>query len=105
MALVQGAELGESIVENRESARPRTGLTPNVSEHFSKGQIDASRAGEWMLPVLEQCDAVIDEACGTAQTAMSPLSTLQASHWIGATFAAPQEYPRAGRVWNPRRSG
>src|SRR5712691_8814514 len=67
---------------------------PTASEHLSKGKIDASGAGHWVLPVLERRDAVINETCGTAPHRDVAAFEGQAAHRIGAAFAAPQEYGR-----------
>src|SRR6266852_2620044 len=65
---------------------------PTVSEHLSEGKIDASSAGQRVLPVLERSNAVIDEACGTAPHRDVTAFEAQATQWIGAAIAAPQEY-------------
>jgi hypothetical protein len=59
-----------------------------VSAHLSEGKIDAIRAGQRMLPVLEGRDAAIDEACGTAPHHDVTAFETQAAHWIGAAFSA-----------------
>ena len=98
MATVQGTELAEVIVDGGESARSlnRPGMTKllaladaEVSEHLSKSKIQASGARQRMLPVLERSDAVIYEACGTAPYRDVTTFDDQATHRIGAAFAAP----------------
>src|SRR5216684_7569316 len=75
-----------------------------ISEHLPERKVDASGAGQRMLPILKRSDSVIDEACGTAPhrdvTAFEP----QPAHRIGAAFAAPQEYGRQAERDGDNRS-
>src|SRR5712691_10847170 len=47
-----------------------------------------------MLPIAERSDSMIGEASGTAPHHDVTAFEAQAAHWIGASFAAPQEYGR-----------
>src|SRR5258708_35283188 len=61
-------------------------------EDLAERKIDASRAGQRMLPVLKGSDTVIDKACGTAPHRDVAAFEAQTAHGIGAAFTAPQEY-------------
>jgi hypothetical protein len=76
------------------AARPLSAQDADVSEHLPKGKVDSSSAGQRMLPIAERSDTVIDEASGTAPHHDVTAFQSQAAHWIGPTFATPQEYGR-----------
>lgn len=53
--------------------------------------MDASGTG---LPVVERRHTVIDEAGGTSPHCDVTAFEAEVAHWIGTTFATPQEYSR-----------
>ena len=68
-----------------------------ISEHLSERKVDASSAGQRMLPVLKRRDTVIDKASGTAPHRDVTAFEAQTAHGIGAAFTAPQEYGRQAK--------
>src|SRR2546425_805026 len=89
---------GNSPNLNRQISEVQTARVIRVTlEDFPKGKIDASVAGQWMLPLLERSDAVINEASGTAPHHDITAFEREAAHRIGAAFTAPQEGSRQAK--------
>jgi hypothetical protein len=89
------AQPGAAEPAGQRSADPCSSaesFLPGQLTDLSECKIDASGAGQRVLAVLEQRDALINEARGAAPYHDVTAFEVRAAHRIGMAFAAPQEY-------------